>query len=120
MVTWEYRTLIYGTPAAAPGSFGRFRGVRHWAFAAPTHDAASVVVGESEQARFVGKLWQANRLLESALAQLDREGWELVSASFSGLIGLYGTAIVKRRDRSSMPEHQAGAASTPASEGVVS
>jgi len=36
------------------------------------------------------------RLLETALEELDVEGWELVSTSFSGTLAFYGTAVLRR------------------------
>jgi len=36
------------------------------------------------------------RLLETALKELDAEGWELVSTSFSGVFAFYGTAVLRR------------------------
>ena len=87
MARWEYQTLIYGTAE---------RGLRRWVLTAADAAAPSQPVGESEKGRFAGRIWQANRLLETALKQLDAEGWELVSASFSGIFGFYGTAVMRR------------------------
>ncbi|MDZ4683581.1 MAG: hypothetical protein SH850_00745 [Planctomycetaceae bacterium] len=95
MAQWEYRTLIYGTAMALPGR-GWFRGFRRWVITAPTLTSPSEQVGEAEPDHFVGRIWQAMRLLETALKQLDVEGWELVSTSFSGNLGVYGTAVLRR------------------------
>jgi len=53
-------------------------------------------VGEAEKGRFVGRIGQALRLLETALEKLDADGWELVSTSFSGVFTFYGVAVVRR------------------------
>lgn len=87
MAKWEYMTLIYGT-ADKHG--------RRWVVTAPEIHSESQQVGEAEKGRFVGKVWQAMRLLETALVELDAEGWELVSTSFSGILNLYGTAVLRR------------------------
>lgn len=86
MAQWEYRTLIYGT--ANP--------LRRWVITAPDAKTASQQVGDAEKGRFVGRIWQGMRLLESALRELDADGWELVSASFSGILSFYGCAVLRR------------------------
>ena len=88
MAQWEYRTLLYGTPE---------RGMRRWVITASRADTASKAVGESERSSFIGRIWQALRLLETALKELDGEGWEFVSTSFSGMFTLYGVAVLRRR-----------------------
>ena len=87
MARWEYITLIYGTAD---------RHGRRWVVTAPDAASESKQVGKAEKGRFVGRIWQAMRLLETALEELDAEGWELVSTSFSGLFNLYGTAVLRR------------------------
>lgn len=87
MPRWEYRTLIYGSAV---------HGQRRWVITAPDAQAASQQVGDAEKSRFVGQVWQGMRLLESALRQLDADGWELVSASFAGTFSFYGCAVLKR------------------------
>jgi hypothetical protein len=82
-------------------------------------DAASVSqrVGEAEQDRFVSRIWQAMRLLETALQEWDGEGWELVLALFSGLFAFYGTAVQRRpaaRENHSSGQGEPVAASGPA------
>jgi hypothetical protein len=86
MAQFEYRTLIYGTPDP----------LRRWVIAAPDALAVSQQVGAAEKSRFVGRVWQGMRLLETALRELDADGWELVSASFSGILSFYGCAVLKR------------------------
>ena len=95
MRNWEYMTLIYGTETRKHG--------RRWVVTAPEITAESTQVGKAERGRFVGKIWQAMRLLETALEEMDAQGWELVSTSFSGIFAFYGTAVLRRpaaRDRS--------------------
>ena len=87
MRKWEYRTLIYGTATK--------RG-RRWVLTASDISAESQQVGKAESDRFVGRVWQAMRLLETALEELDAQGWELVSCSVTGIFALYGTAVVRR------------------------
>lgn len=87
MARWEYITLIYGT--------GDWQG-RRWVITAPDATTQSKQVGQSERGRLAGRIWQANRLLESALKELDAEDWELVSTSFSGIFNFYGTAVLRR------------------------
>ena len=87
MAQWEYRSLMYGT--ADP--------LRRWVITAPDAKTACQQVGEAEKGRFVGRIWQGLHLLETALRELDADGWELVSVSFSGLLfSFYGCAILKR------------------------
>ena len=88
MAQWEYTAIVMG----APDKKGR-----KWVIASP--DPKIVVgkqVGEAEKPRFIGKIWQGARLLESALKEMDAEGWELVSHSFSGILAFYGTAVLRR------------------------
>jgi hypothetical protein len=87
MAKWQYMTLIYGT-ADKHG--------RRWVITAPEITSQSQQVGQAEKGRFVGRVWQATRLLETALVELDADGWELVSTSFSGVFGFYGTAVLRR------------------------
>ena len=85
MAQWEYTTIVMGTPDKKE---------RKWVIASP--DPKIVVgkqVGEAEKPCFIGKLWQGLRLLETALKEMDAEGWELVSHS----VGLgNGNAILRR------------------------
>lgn len=97
MAKWQYMTLIYGTETRQHG--------RRWVITAPDITAESKQVGQSEKGRFMGRLWQALRLLETALEELDADGWELVSTSFSGLFNLYGTAVVRRPKSQSSPDN---------------
>ena len=87
MAQWEYRTLIYGT--ADP--------LRRWVITASDAKTAGQQVGEAEKGRFVCRIWQGLHLLETALRELDADGWELVSVSFSGILSFYGCAVLKRR-----------------------
>lgn len=87
MATWEYITLIYGTADK--------RG-RRWTVIPPDAKTEGRQVGRAEKGRFIGRVWQGMRLLETALKELDAEGWELVTTSFSGTFGFYGTAVLRR------------------------
>jgi hypothetical protein len=87
MARWEYRTLVYGTAE---------RGMRRWVITASDPQTLSKQVGEAEKGRFIGRIWQGMRLLETALRELDADGWDLVSASFSGIFTFYGCAVLKR------------------------
>lgn len=87
MAKWQYMTLIYGT-ADKHG--------RRWVITAPDNKSESRQVGKAEKGRFIGRIWQAMKLLETALEELDADGWELVSTSFSGTIGFYGTAVLRK------------------------
>jgi hypothetical protein len=87
MSRWEYITLVYGT--------GDRLG-RRWVVTAPNATSKSRQVGAAEKGRWAGRIWQAMRLLETALKELDADGWELVTASLSGLFNLYGTAVLRR------------------------
>lgn len=87
MPRWNYRTLIYEAAE---------RGVRRWVITAPTAQSTSQQVGDSEKGRLAGRVWQGLRLLETALRELDADGWELVSVSFSGILSFYGCAVLKR------------------------
>jgi hypothetical protein len=70
---------------------------RRWVLTSPDPGMLGKQIGEAQKPRFVGRLWQGVRLLESALKEMDAEGWELVSHSFSGLVfGFYGTAVLRR------------------------
>lgn len=86
MAQFEYRTLMYGTPDP----------LRRWVITAPDAKTPCQQVGDAEKGRFVGRIWQGMRLLESALRELDADGWELVSVSFSGILSFYGCAVLKR------------------------
>ena len=87
MAQWEYRTLMYGT--ADP--------LRRWVITAPDVLTRGQQVGGAEKGRFICRIWQGLHLLESALQELDADGWELVSVSFSGVLSFYGCAVLKRR-----------------------
>ena len=87
MAKWKYITLLYGSA----GKNGR-----RWVITAPDATSESKQVGQAEKGRFMGRIWQGMRLLETALEELDADGWELVSTSFSGVFGIYGTAVLRR------------------------
>lgn len=88
MAQWEYITICMGTPDNKG---------RRWVTTSPDLTMPGKQVGEAQKPRFIGRLWQGVRLLESALKEMDAEGWELVSHSFSGLaVGFYGTAVLRR------------------------
>jgi len=86
MAKWQYMTLIYGT-ADKQG--------RRWMITPANGVAEGKQVGENEKSRFIGRICQALRLLETALTELDAEGWELVSTSCSGIWNFYGTAVLR-------------------------
>lgn len=88
MTKWKYITLIYGTADK--------RG-RRWIITPADSATEGRQVGRAEKGHFVGQIWQAMRLLETALEELDAEDWELVSTSFSGVFGFYGTAVLRRQ-----------------------
>ena len=104
MAQWEYRSLMYGTAQVPLETVRRWQywmwpwafAMRRWVVTASTADGQFRTVGKSEKSRFFGRIWQAMCLLETALKELDDEGWELVSTSFSGIWALYGTAVVRR------------------------
>ncbi|WP_145284751.1 hypothetical protein [Pirellulimonas nuda] len=81
-------TLIYGANSIKHG--------RRWAIVATDATSECKQVGQAEKGRFFGQIWQAMRLLETAIEELDAGGWELVSTSFSGTFGFYGTAVLRR------------------------
>ncbi len=87
MAKWQHITLIYGTAD---------RSGRRWVITSADPATPGKQVGKAEKDRFIGRVWQATRLLETALEELDAEGWELVSTSFSGIFGLYGVAVLRR------------------------
>lgn len=89
MAKWQYMTLVYGANSIKHG--------RRWVIVAHDAISESKQVGQAEKGRFIGQIWQAMRLLETALEELDADGWELVSASFSGTFGFYGTAVLRRQ-----------------------
>ena len=86
MATWEYRTL-YFVRHQKKGMCGWVIVTRE--FVDPER------VGDTEKRRF-SMFWQAAALLETALAELDLDGWELVSTSYGGFFGFYGLAVVRR------------------------
>lgn len=69
--------------------------VARWV-ASPNRKSDLEIVEPSEKARFVAKLWQAGSLLQRALEAAEEEGWELVSTSYSGVLNLYGVAVLRR------------------------
>ena len=87
MATWEYRTLMF--------MLHQKKGTCGWAIVEGDPSPDLERVGDSEKRRF-WKMWQAAKLLETALVELDLDGWELVSTSYSGFWGFYGFAVVRR------------------------
>ncbi len=89
MAQWEYTTIIMGTPDTKR---------RRWVITSPDPKIPGKQVGEAEKPRFVGRIWQGARLLETALKEMDADGWELVSHSFygPGMAGFTGTAVLRR------------------------
>ena len=89
MVNREHMTLVMG----APDSEGR----RWKKISSDPQKPTGQQVGFAEKPCLVGRLHQGTRLLESAVREMDQEGWELVSHSFSGLIfAFYGVAVFRR------------------------
>ena len=70
MAQWEYTTIGMGTPD---------KNGRKWVITAPDAETAGKQIGEAEKPRFIGRFWQGMRLLETALKEMDADGWELVS-----------------------------------------
>ena len=97
MANWEYRTLMY----LPHGSKGVGCG---WSIVESHPSPDMKRVGDSEKPRFLGKIWQAAKLLETALVELDLDGWELVSTSYSGTIAFYGLAVVRRAATGNPPD----------------
>ena len=88
MAKWEYMTLMMGTPDKKG---------RRWIVCLDDPKTPGKQVGEAEKPRFVGRLWQGVRILKTAIKEMDEEGWELVSHSFSGLVlAFYGVATFRR------------------------
>ena len=89
MAKWEYTTILMGTPD---------KNGRRWVTTSPDPKIPGQQVGEAEKRRIIGSLWQGLRLLETALKEMDADGWELVSHSFygPGFGGLTGTAVLRR------------------------
>ena len=86
----KYKTLTY----SIEGKF--FYSIRFWA------DATGKVYGPRERPPFVGGIPCQMRQLEAALTELDREGWELVSASVwtELLFTRAGCAVLRQSDSS--------------------
>ena len=85
MAHWEYKTLTY---VHEPKAFSRRR---YWA------DAAGTAYGPKERGRWVAAVAQQMGQLEVALAELDRDGWELASASvWSEYSTRTGAAVLRR------------------------
>ena len=88
MPQWEYTTLVMGTPDN--------RG-RCWVRVSSDPATPGEAVGSTEKPSFSSRLWQGVRLLNSAIDEMDKEGWELVTYSFSGLLFyFYGVATFRR------------------------
>ncbi len=90
MTRWEYTTIVMRTLGQV---------TRRWVIASPDPKIPAKQVGEAEKSRFtfISSLGQGVRLLETALKEMDAEGWELVSHSFSHFIfAFYGTAVLRR------------------------
>lgn len=87
MARYEYCTLFYSNPKPKMCS---------WVITAKKAKTPCQPVGELANSRFWGRIWQALHLLETALRELDDDGWELVSTSFSGIFNFYGTAVLRR------------------------
>jgi hypothetical protein len=73
MPQWEYRTIIMGTPDKQG---------RRWVTVSPDPRVLGEQVGEVEKPRFAGRIHQGVRLLETAIKEMDADGWEFVSHTF--------------------------------------
>lgn len=88
MTRWEYRSICMGTPD---------KNGRRWKVVTHDGSVSGRQVGDAEKPRLVGRFWQVIRLLETAVKELDGEGWELVSHSMShSLFATTGTALFRR------------------------
>ena len=89
MAQWDYTTIVMFKPD---------RNGRRWLRVSPDPKIVGEQVGEAEKPWTLGSLGQGARLLETALKEMDAEGWELVSHSFygPGFGGFYGTAVLRR------------------------
>ncbi len=91
MPNWEYKTLHYGIEGKV------YYGNRFWVVSSPTPGEPGKRYGPIAQSRLIGKISQAMWQLELALKELDDEGWELVSTSFSsGTFHLNGIIVLRR------------------------
>lgn len=81
MAKWEYRTIFYA------------RAHRGWFITPFSAEEQARPVGESSKGWLSGGVREGLHLLETALKELDAEGWELVSTSF---FGVDGTAVLRR------------------------
>ena len=90
MAQYDYTTIIMPTN---PGKLGR-----RWVLTSSDPKTPGKQVGEKEKPRFGDRLRQGLRLLESAVKEMDAEGWELVSHSFHDWFigGFWGTAVLRR------------------------
>ncbi len=88
MAQWEYTTIGMGTPDKKG---------RKWVITSPDAETVGTQVGDSEKPRFIARFWQGMRLFKTALKEMDADGWELVSYTYSStLFYLNGTAILRR------------------------
>ncbi len=96
MANWEYKTLVYGIEGKV------FYSNRFWVDVSTSLDEPGNRYGPTERSRLIGKIFQAMKQLEEALKQLDEEGWELVSTSFStGIFSFHGMAVLRKSSPSS-------------------
>lgn len=95
MARWEYKTLYYGLKGR------RTFTERFWVDTSESLDESCNRYRPTARSRLIGKVQQAMRQLEEALNELDEEGWELVSSSYSsGVFRLDGMAVVRRARKS--------------------
>jgi hypothetical protein len=88
---WEYKSLVY----VIKGKFFSAQG--YWAEPTVNKDAPGRQYGPTIRTGTAGFLHQVMHQLEIALAELDNEGWELVSTSVSvSTLGLNGAAMLRR------------------------
>jgi hypothetical protein len=86
MDQWEYKTLTYALQGQV------FYSLRFWA------DSSGKAYGLQERSRWVGGVAHQLQQLETALRELDRDGWELVSVSVwtSFPLTRQGAAVLRR------------------------
>ena len=89
MKTYEYKALTYLIEGKYTHS------LRYWG------DSTGKAYGKKEKSKWIGGVgWQMEQL-EEALAELDEDGWELVTMSIwtAFLVTRHGTAMLRRAVR---------------------
>ena len=82
----NYKTLTYSIQGRGSHS------LRFWA------DSAGKTYGPQERSKLIGGIAEQMQQLEAALAELDKEGWELVSVSAwtAFPVTRHGCAVLKK------------------------